>query len=180
MLNNLEDFLDFAEISYKILGNQKYSIEIEGGSQLILKKEANKILFEFHEYGGDRIIKITINYITEEEEEILAEFIKVLVEFLNETEGEFFNYSNEKLKFQLNSRLKQIFNHYKIDIIGENPALNFGLIEKPLTKEEILEEIEKSLKRNDKEAYYKYQQMFNDLKENYSFKYLNTFKNFEK
>ena len=61
MLNNLEDFLDFAEISYKILGNQKYSIEIEGGSQLILKKEANKILFEFHEYGGDRIIKITTN-----------------------------------------------------------------------------------------------------------------------
>ena len=47
----------------------------------------------------------------------------------------------EIVKF-LKAFLKQIFNHYKIDIIGENPALNFGLIEKPLTKEEILEEIE--------------------------------------
>lgn len=179
MLNNLEDFLDFASIYYEKI-NGKFEIPIEGGSKLVLSKINNKILFDFHEGGGDRIIKITINYITDEDEDLLADFIKVLVEFLNETEGEFFDFTNQNLQDQLERRLKTVFDkNFTVQIIGENPALQMDLIEKPYTREQILDELEKAIDRKDKEAYYKFQQMLNNLKENYSFKYLSNFKNFE-
>jgi hypothetical protein len=180
MLNNLEDFLDFSSIDYEKT-NGKFKISIEGGSYLFLSKIDNRILFDFHEEGGDRIIKITIDYITDEDEDILAEFIKVLIEFLNETKGEFFDFSNQNLKDLLESRLSKVFDKkFTIQIIGQNPALDFVYHETPHTKQQILDEMEKAVERKDKEGYYKFQQMLNDLKENYSFKYISNFKNFEK
>jgi hypothetical protein len=179
MLNNLQDFLDFLGINYEER-NKRFMITIEGGSKLFLSKNNNIIKFDFWEYGGNRIIKILIKYITDEDEELLSEFIKVLIEFLNETEGEFFDYSNEGLKDLLESRLSRVFDkNFTIEIIGENPALNFELQEKPYTKEQILDEMDKAVEKGDKEAYYKFQQMLNDIKESYSFKYLSNYKNFE-
>jgi hypothetical protein len=181
MLSNLGDFLDYAEIKYKEINKNKFRILIEGGSILYMSKNENKINFLFHEFGGDRILKIEIDYFTEEDEDVLAEFIKTLIEFLNETEGQFFELTSEKLKDILDSKLNHIFNNYKIEIKGENPALNFGYFEKPLTKEEIIELRNKAASEKNKEEWQKYQNMLINLdskNENNSLKYLKKFKNY--
>jgi len=177
MLNNLGDFLDFAGINYQEISGQ-YRIPIEGGSELFLKKNNNQIEFNFHEYGGDRNINISINY-TDKTEDSLADFIQVLIEILNESEGQFFDFTSQSLHDYLESRLRHLFGqNIKIEIEGENPALAMELTEKPLSSEEIKEEIQKALDKNDKEAYYKYLKMLNDVKENNTFKYLKSFKKF--
>jgi len=177
MLNNLGDFLDFSDIKYQEIAGQ-YRIPIEGGSELFLKKNNNQIEFNFHEYGGNRNITIYINY-NVKTEDTLVKFIQLLIEILNENDGQFFDFTNQSLHDYLESRLIYLFGqNIKIEIEGENPALAMELTEKPLSSEEIKKEIQKALDTGDKEAYYKYLKMLNDIKENNTFKYLKSFKKF--
>jgi len=182
MLNNLEDFLNFAEIEYNNVDGQ-LNIEINGGSQLFLQKNENEIIFYFDENGGDREIEIRIKYNDIDSEDLLSEFIKQFINFLNETEGEFFDFTNESLKERLESILSHLFgkNNYSVNITGINPALDFKIIEKPLTREQLLELRDKAAEENNKEDWEKYQKMLLDMdskKESNSFKYLKSFKKF--
>lgn len=179
MLSNLEDFLTFADIEYNNIGNQ-FNIEIKGGSDLFLQKNENEIIFNFHENGGEREIEISIKYNNIDSEDLLADFIKEFIDFLNETEGQFFDYTNESLKNKLESILSHLFgrDNYSINITGINPALDFKYEEKPFTKEQLLELRDKAAKEKNKEDWEKYQNMLLNLKENATFKFIKNFKDF--
>jgi hypothetical protein len=179
MLNNLEDFLNFVEIEYKNINGQ-FNIEIAGDSDLFLQKNENEITFNFHENGGEREIEISIKYNNIDSEELLADFIKEFIDFLNETEGEFFNFTNESLEERLETLLSNLFgkNNYSINITGINPALDFKVTEKPFNREQLLELRDKAAKEKNKEDWEKYQNMLLDIKENATFKFLKNFKDF--
>lgn len=104
---------------------------------------------------------------------------------------------NEELRDDLNNLLitTKVTNCEKIEIIGINPEFqefdeedlspeeiknitNIQVEETPMTKDEILDAMDKALEDGDRESYYKYQKIFNQLKESISFIYLKKFKDF--
>lgn len=183
----IHDGLESRNLNYEYNeSNGQYIVDIHGSKFIIsLDKHVDDKGFSsvlstvLYEKEGDRQIIVELR-LNNKDDKHTIEFLFEYMEFLDYTEGELYDLTNEQIKDRIQRGLKSFKynNVVKVEVIGENPALNMGIIEKPLTREQILELMDKAVEDNDKESYEKYQQMLNALKENVSFTYLKNFRDF--
>jgi len=183
----IHDGLESRNLNYEYNeSNGQYIVDIHGSKFVIsLDKHVDDKGFSsvlstiLYEKEGDRQIIVELK-LNDKDDTHTIEFLFEYIEFLEYTEGELYDLTNEQIKDRIERALKSYNynNVVKIEVIGQNPALNMSIIEKPFTKEQLIELMDKAVEDNDKESYQKYQQMLNSLKESTSFTYLKKFKDF--
>jgi hypothetical protein len=166
--------------------NGQYIIDIEGSKFVIsLDKHVDDKGFSsvlsscLYEKEGNREILVELKLNSDDTEDTI-EFLFYYIEFLQYSEGELYELTNKQIEDRISRILKGsgYDNVVKIQVTGQNPALNMGIVEKPLNRTQLVELMDKAIEDNDKESYEKYQQMLNALKESVSFTYLKKFRDF--
>jgi hypothetical protein len=199
MIDNikLKQELDSNNINYTQMNNG-YVVDVAGSSFIIeaepmpekygSKDESILSIFWTEKEPSQRTIDLSIVIDTEETYDTAMQLLFALIELANE--GEIY-LKNEDLR----DKISGVINHLnlivtKLYIDGLNPNIQdidldddidagqIGYYEKPMNKIELQQAMDKAVEDNDKESYYKYQQMLNALKESVSFTYLKKFKDF--
>jgi len=200
MLDNtqLKNELDVNEIDYTKTGNS-FIID-ENGSNFILelisrnKQESLLKIYWVEKEPSQRTIDIELRI---DNEQTYDRSMNFLIAFLDLPINGEIPMANDVLRDKLEKlfQITLLNNVEKIEISGINPnlqdfdeedlspeevkqALKIGYKEEPMTKQQILDAMDKALEDNDKEAYYKYQTMLNNIKESVSFKYIKKFNDF--
>ena len=180
----IQNELDNRNLNYDYNENNgQYIIDIQGSKFIIsldkhvdVKGFSSVLSTVFYEKEGNRQIIVELKIDNELDIEDTIHFLFEYIEFLEYSEGELYDETNGEIE----SKIKHVLSYakydnvVKVEVVGENPALNMTLVEKPYTREQLIELIEDS----DKESYEKYQKMLNDVKESVSFTYLKKFKDF--
>ena len=169
----IETLLKNHNIIYEIVDNN-YIIDLEE-SYVTFNVINNKLNLLINEKESDRTIEIELKLENKEDYIEAVELISLFVKFL--TEGDFYDHSNSEIETMFKDSLKTWGNKIlKIEVSGTNSAEIIGYKETPMTQDDIKDKMDKALRDNDEETYYKYQQMLK--KEAFSFKFLKNFKNF--
>lgn len=195
---NLQQELDKNKISYEKVGDT-FVVE-QDGSNFILEilpmpahigDEKEDLLSIFFEEKEPSKRTLEISFIIEDKRtyDLSMQFLFALLEM--PVDGEI-PFENEELR----EKIQKTMTHFHLtcssfSIEGVNPAIQdvdldedddesgeMTYHEKPLTKQEINDLKWQAVDKGDKEAYQKYQDMLDNLKESNSFKYLKNFRDF--
>ena len=169
----IETLLKNHNIIYEIVDNN-YVVDLPE-SYVTFNIINSKLNLLINEKESDRTIEIELKLENKDDYEETVELISLFVKFLQD--GDFYDHSNSELEIIFKDSLKDWGNKLlKIEVSGTNSAEIIGYKETPMTEDDIKDKMEKALRDNDKDTYYKYQQMLK--KETFSFKFLKNFKNF--
>lgn len=180
-MNLLEKELIENGIEYDKVDNN-YIIKIHNSNLNLSLLTSNILSLKWSEREpSERKLVINIEFENYKHSEKVFNFLFAFIYVIERNEGEIHSDDTDFI-YDINKLLKEfkIFNTIKVEIINKKDDkytndLKPYSYEKPLSSDEIKQEMEDALTNNDKEKYYKFQAM---LKENNSFKYMKNFKDF--
>jgi hypothetical protein len=188
MVVDLDEELSGNNIKFDKVENQ-YIIDIDG-SDLIVQMKGKILSMYFNLKDTDRTIDVELEIKDEATYIDSIEFLLIFISFLKDVQEHFEELTNEEIENRISSSLKEFNfeNVIKVEVEGKD-LLSFEVFERPLTNEEIKEELarleeylNKALDDNNKELYDYYQKKYNELKsqlkESVSFRFIKNFKDF--